>query len=369
MLLRTTEVTLGEWRAFLFAADLPGLDPDLLGVPLEDVSAPGMRRSAACGFTRDEAREFLAWLDAELVRARAPVEASLPRLDEFHRAVRGELPWRFPWGREFDESFCHCSAAGGVPWTKTAFAADESPFGILALAGSMSEFLGQAFPLPDRRGAYAMVAGGDWTGSASNITAQVTGFYVVRPSTRNGWTGFRYVLNPRAAPLPPPRSDAARARALQEAAWEARGRQDLAGAQRLLTEALDADPLDSVLWNLRGVVRLDRDDTWGAWWDFTRAIDLAPDSAPLWVNRAEAHARELAYADALADLDRALEFEQGVPYIWGERARWRWAHGDFEGATSDLKEALRREPEGTSNAREWARALAEMRDELAKQRR
>lgn len=341
LLMRVDEVTLTEWSAFTLAAgERPELSP--VGWGEEGASALELRLRARCsvfGVTRGEAVEYLAWLDQELARARVPYRARLPRLREYHRAARGELPWVFPWGRLFDASFCACSksAKGGLVGNRD-FPVDSSAFLVRQLAGSVAEFV------EHQEGVEEVTFGGDVTVSASVMERVMKTSRSAPVGYQDPSTGFRYVLVPRDDPLPEPPRDMARVNALVSSARAAEQRGDLIAAYQLLTSAIDAAPLEAPLWNARALARHRLGDTWGAIWDCTRALDLQPAVAALWINRARARAEQFEFAEAVADLGRALDLYPALGSVWAERARCRAGLQDLDGAISDLQEALRREP-------------------------
>lgn len=363
-LMRVREVSRAEWRAYLRAReDAPALLPSGWTGSIEDLFAPGARQGPISGITRDHARAYVDWLTEELARARVPYVARLPRLAEHHRATRGELHWPYPWGRDFDASFCRCGPSSGTI-SESEITADASPFGILDLAGSQAEFTDD--DLPRESGASVIVFGGDLTSSPSVVEFSVTRRSLVETTYRHATVGFRYVLVPRDTPLPEPPRTAARANQAYLAANEAEQRGDLAAAQRLATQAIDAAPLEAALWCTRALIRLRRDDTWGAIWDLTRALDLKPDSQPLWIYRSRAHARDLSFAEAVADLDRAIELAPGDASVWAERAvRRALLDEDPAGPIADLEEALRLDP-SSELAPTWRAQLAECKAEQAR---
>ncbi|MCO5171008.1 MAG: SUMF1/EgtB/PvdO family nonheme iron enzyme [Planctomycetes bacterium] len=362
--MRTREVSRAEWRAFLQATGAsPALLPKGWIGPIEELFRPDLRSEPIFGITRDHARAFVRWLTDELARARVPYVARLPRLAESHRATRGELPWPYPWGRTFDGSFCYCSESSDATQS-SGFAADTSPFGLLALAGSRAEFTDDDHE--HKSIPRVVVFGGDLGASQAMVHSTVTHRSTAPIEFRDPVVGFRYVLVPRDTPLPDTPPDPARSRPLLRAARDAFRSGDLAGSYRLLTEALDLTPLEPVLWSSRGVLRLQRGDSWGAIWDLTRALDLAPDNAADYRRRAEAHASEHAFAEAVADLDRALALDPSVAEAWAERARWRaQLDEDPAGPIADLQEALRRAP-ASDLAPTWREHLAQCRAEQAR---
>ncbi|MCW8137926.1 MAG: protein kinase [Planctomycetota bacterium] len=363
-LLRTTEVSVGEWRSFMRAnGDSIHLLPAWDALARRSLS-PGNGRIPVSAVTRDTARAFLSWLNEEFARIRMDHEARLPTLPEYHRAVRGELRWTYPWGREFDESFCLCADSNrdptGLSWSD--FVADESPFGVLALAGSVGEMTNDDHPLHKQA---FVLTGGSFASSSAVLRTAVLHQTAAPFDFRSVTTGFRYVLVPRSAPLPDAPNDVPRSAALQQAALDEANRGDLARAYQLATAAIDAAPLEARAWNNRGGIRLLLEDTWGAWWDFTRVLDLAPTDVGARLNRAQALAGERAYTEALADLNKAIELDPKQTFGWGERGRLRLLLGDASGAVEDTTEALRLAPRDPLAAR-WRGTLEQARRALGR---
>ncbi len=108
------------------------------------------------GVTRTEAVAYASWLSQKEKRTyRLPTEA------EWERAAGGEGR-RFPWGDEAEGD--EANVATGKPVPVDAHTRDTSPFGVLHMAGNVSEWTlpvegeggvvkGGSFADPDRRGA------------------------------------------------------------------------------------------------------------------------------------------------------------------------------------------------------------------------
>ncbi len=121
----------------------------------------------------------------------------LPWEDEWERAARGNGGFKFPWGNDWVDGN---AVAGGKPGPAAAgaTAGDRSPFGLLDMAGNVSE-LCATYPdgkpvkgLP-RDTDQVIIRGGNFKNppdEASNDWRYVTG-----ANTRNEWIGFRCAMD------------------------------------------------------------------------------------------------------------------------------------------------------------------------------
>ncbi|MBL8859006.1 MAG: SUMF1/EgtB/PvdO family nonheme iron enzyme [Planctomycetes bacterium] len=184
------ELTNREWYAFVndpmtlaqIAATQPG---EHLYLPQDDrvMAKPGAiegtytfdvyfgttDESPVLGLTWTDARDYLAWRNARAERDGEPWRYDLPSALEWEKAARGVDARLFPWGNRFDPSLTVClarqdgyllDAPGGYE------PRDESPFGVLDLAGSREEWLRDA--VADVEPPRYLKRGGHW-GSAVEV--------------------------------------------------------------------------------------------------------------------------------------------------------------------------------------------------------
>ena len=91
------------------------------------------------GVSFDDASAYAAWLSA-----RSGVAYRLPTDAEWEKAARGTDGRLYPWGNQFDATFCKMrfSKAGrSYPERSGVFAADESPYGVRDMAGGMADWV------------------------------------------------------------------------------------------------------------------------------------------------------------------------------------------------------------------------------------
>ncbi len=135
----------------------------------------------------DDASAFCDWrTDDTGLRHRLPTEV------EWEKAARGADGRLFPWGDAFEPTFCHMGISrAGAPARGPGgtFATDRSPYGVLDLAGGVSEWTSTSL---DEDGQQRIVKGGNWCSgptecrAASRFTqgvfavALTLGFRVVR---------------------------------------------------------------------------------------------------------------------------------------------------------------------------------------------
>ena len=134
----------------------------------------------------DDAQAYCAWRSERLGRTvRLPSEA------EWEKAARGVDGRSYPWGDHFDPSFCKMRSSrpqAPVPEPVGTFPADESPYGVRDMAGTVREWCGT-----ELEPGLWVIKGGAW-----NLHA-----HVCRASHRQGHSrrattssiGFRLALD------------------------------------------------------------------------------------------------------------------------------------------------------------------------------
>jgi formylglycine-generating enzyme required for sulfatase activity len=138
------EVTRGEWREYLEAAE-----PAVGALLLERARAwePGTEAWPASFMTRGEAAAFADWRGMRL-----------PTLDEWLFAALGPTRWPYPWGTTFRESVANTLELGlGRASPVGTFEAGRTPGGCYDLLGNVYEWVQDAAPTAardpgDRRG-------------------------------------------------------------------------------------------------------------------------------------------------------------------------------------------------------------------------
>jgi tRNA A-37 threonylcarbamoyl transferase component Bud32 len=350
-LLRTTEVTLEEWLSFVRVNDLSDSY-----TPISYLVSSSAVRFPVGGVLRDEVAEYLHWLQQELNLASLRFSVSLPSLAESHRALRGELSWRYPWGNTWDPSFASTGetlSGGGL--TVGSRLADCSPFGARDLIGSMTEFTLDTVQR-GQSGTRVAVFGSSFTATGDSVRSNCLAFSWGWADHELAEVGFRYVLRPTDGALLP--TDPPNPQAFEAGMRLARqGRRH--EAYQALTAFLRGDPTNVAGWLERGLVRMELEDFWGAWWDYSRATQLAPDDPTGWWRRGYALAGRQLWAEAVADFTHALALSPDQPEALLGRGLYR-IEAELPGAEEDLVRFLELAP-GHRRA-PWARQrLAQLR--------
>ena len=116
----------------------------------------------------DDATDYCKWLTQQ--RGGGEWAFVLPEEDEWEKAARGPDGRFFPWGDDFDASFCSSgeSRAGEQnprnPEPFGLFPLDEGPYGVRDLSGGMQEWTGTKVGHGD---VYRILKGGAWGSAAS----------------------------------------------------------------------------------------------------------------------------------------------------------------------------------------------------------
>ncbi|MCG3134826.1 MAG: Serine/threonine-protein kinase PknD [Planctomycetes bacterium] len=147
----------------------------------EDLPVVGIARSSAVQYAR-------WWSLRHGLTARLPTEM------QWEKAARGTDGREYPWGSRFDPTFCsmfHSTKERARLRPVGAFAADESPYGAIDMAGNVHEWCRDETP-DEREG---VARGGAWNCRAADC--RVTSRWMLDPQTRTGTLGFRMCIEIR----------------------------------------------------------------------------------------------------------------------------------------------------------------------------
>lgn len=194
-------VTVGEYELFLddLAADDPGqalrFTPGSIG--LQERRDP---RRPVVDVSLVAARAYCEWISA-----RTGIVHRLPSEAEWEKAARGAAGWTFPWGDDFDPSFCHMRRSHpGTPQRLPvgSLPGDVSIYGVRDLGGGVREWTTDRYRGQADEAEQQTVRGGSFEDDAESCrSAQRCG---VSPTRPHGNVGFRLVR-----PLPPGGGDRA----------------------------------------------------------------------------------------------------------------------------------------------------------------
>jgi len=136
----------------------------------------------------DDAVAYAAWRGA---REGRPYR--LPRSSEWEKAARGVDGRFFPWGNEFDATFCknrESRPGRALPEPVGSYPADESPYGVLDMAGGVSDWTADSLGNEDN---LRITKGGNWTVSERSCRSARDLFY--RQDGTNVAIGFRLTFS------------------------------------------------------------------------------------------------------------------------------------------------------------------------------
>ncbi|MBI4570094.1 MAG: SUMF1/EgtB/PvdO family nonheme iron enzyme [Planctomycetes bacterium] len=152
------ETTWGEYAAYLNALSAEGgAEAAAARVPASAIEAGYLKQEAEAsppfsaphptcpvfGVSFRDADAYCNWVNTHSRENGPPGEYRLPRDTEWEKAARGADGRFFPWGNEFDYTFCNsgkASESGGALAAVGSLATDVSPYGVMDLAGNVAEW-------------------------------------------------------------------------------------------------------------------------------------------------------------------------------------------------------------------------------------
>ncbi len=205
-------VTCGEYLAFIQAIDADDPEHARARLPrlkahsghlwdrgpdgrwrIPPVDSEGMRWEAywpVLGVSFDDAEAFCNWyakVSGQPVR--------LPTEAEWEKAARGTDGRLYPWGNRFDALFCKMAdsrAGRPTPERVGLFPTDMSPYGLLDMAGCVSEYTDSAFAAD---ATLRVLKGGNYT-TTTDVGCRVTHREAVSRGVPDLRAGFRMVRTP-----------------------------------------------------------------------------------------------------------------------------------------------------------------------------
>jgi len=146
------------------------------------------------GIRAEDAERYALWRSR-----RDGVQYRLPTVDEYEKAGRGVDGRCFPWGDEFDATFCKMRFSRPEtppqPEPVGAFSSDESPYGIRDLAGGIREWCRTRSDSVREEDNQRPVKGGGWNQDSRDC--RLASNQDVIPEARTTQIGFRLVYDLR----------------------------------------------------------------------------------------------------------------------------------------------------------------------------
>jgi len=146
------------------------------------------------GVSCEDADAYVRWRNERAKERSEPWIYALPTEEEWERAARGADGRFFPWGDDFDRTFCKGYASRDErprPEPVLAYPRDESPFGVRDLAGGVHEWLAGSATANWMR---AWRGGGWYTGPVQFFRAASRNEGLPKRAGEND--GFRLVARP-----------------------------------------------------------------------------------------------------------------------------------------------------------------------------
>jgi formylglycine-generating enzyme required for sulfatase activity len=123
----------------------------------------------------------------------------LPTEDEWERAARGNLGWKYPWGAEWIDGNAVVGGANRAgPVATGSTPGDRSPFGVMDMAGNVSELCatypdGKPVKGTPKATEQVVIRGGNFKDAADEAANDWR--YVVGPNARAETVGFRCAMD------------------------------------------------------------------------------------------------------------------------------------------------------------------------------
>ncbi len=350
ILLQVEEVSYEQWRSFHLDVSPKEVSP--AHVPTDGagrilLTQEQLSRWPAMGISWRDASAFVDWFQRELDLCGAGCTVRLPSSEEFARAVRGDLPWVYPWGDFGDTS--HCTSVMDLGYDEPSdghlaenleLPLDVSGFGVRRLAGLVSEFVGAHRGRP-----VAATVGGVYSAEFWAVANLLNRTSVQSPDVRLAAAGLRLVFVPRKGGAAVSRRDPSAARQALNAVFRCMREGDLLGAHRHASMAVSLDVGDPAVWIARGNVRRARGDSWGALKDYSQALRHRSGLGAALVNRGLTFLERGEVVAAMVDFDQAVEAAPQLCDAWAGRALARLRAGELAEALADVERALALDPE------------------------